>query len=227
MTKVEFRKEAELISFSWLRKADDEKLRIFVYLSAAHGVPSENITKCLTYCANITDEQAEELDRKGESITDMFNLYPDMLKRRVDIILCNENAKVPEYKTPSSAGADLFANLENEIIIYPNQRLLIPTGIKIELPIDAEAQVRPRSGLSLKRGLVAIIGTIDSDYQGEVGIILHNVSDTAQTIFPGDRLAQIVLNGRGGLFQAVFNEVKEFKRSSERGENGFGHTGVK
>lgn len=165
-------------------------------------------------------KEAEELDRNSESST-------DMLKRTVDIILCNENAKVPEYKTPSSAGADLFANLENEIIIYPNQRLLIPTGIKIELPIDAEAQVRPRSGLSLKRGLVAIIGTIDSDYQGEVGIILHNVSDTAQTIFPGDRLAQIVFNGRGGLFQAVFNEVKGFKRLSERGENGFGHTGVK
>ena len=97
----------------------------------------------------------------------------------------------------------------------------------MELPEDAEGCIRPRSGLSLKKGLVAIIGTIDADYQGEVGIILHNTSDMAWTIERGERLAQIVFNGDGGLFQAEWNRVSEFTRSSERADGGFGHTGVK
>ena len=135
-----------------------------------------------------------------------------MKKRQVNIIL-KGYGKLPVYATEHAAGADLYSANAANIIIYPNE--------------DAEGCIRPRSGLSLKKGLVAIIGTIDADYQGEVGIILHNTSDTAWTIERGERLAQIVFNGDGGLFQAEWNRVTEFTRKSDRGEGGFGHTGVK
>lgn len=150
-----------------------------------------------------------------------------MKKRKVNIIL-RDGGQIPVYKTRNSAGADLFSSETNEVIVLPpNGRALIHTGISLELPEDAEAQVRARSGLSLKKGLVAILGTIDSDYQGEIGILIHNISDKICYINPGERYAQIVFNGDGGLFQAEFNEVDSFSRDSERGEGGFGHIGTK
>lgn len=149
-----------------------------------------------------------------------------MKKRQVNIIL-KGYGKLPVYATEHAAGADLYSANAANIIIYPNERKLIPTGVYMELPEDAEGCIRPRSGLSLKKGLVAIIRTIDADYQGEVGIILHNTSDTAWTIERGERLAQIVFNGDCGLFQAEWNIVLEFTRSSERADGGFGHTGMK
>lgn len=149
-----------------------------------------------------------------------------MKKRQVNIIL-KGHGKMPIYATEYAAGADLYSANDANIVIHPNERKLIPTGVCIELPEDAEGCVRPRSGLSLKKGLVAIIGTIDADYQGEIGIILHNTSDTACIIERGERLAQIVFNGDGGLFQAEWNRVSEFARRSERADGGFGHTGVK
>lgn len=149
-----------------------------------------------------------------------------MKKRQVNIIL-KGNAKLPVYATEHAAGADLYSANENKIIIYPNERILIPTGIYMEMPEDVEGCIRPRSGLSLKKGLVVIIGTIDSDYQGEVGIILHNISNMPLTIEPGERLAQIVFNGSGGLFQADWNIVSQFTRISKRADKGFGHTGIK
>lgn len=142
----------------------------------------------------------------------------------VNIIL-SEGAQKPFYATKASAGADLRAYIKGDITLNPGERIAIPTGIFIELPEGSEAQIRPRSGLSLKEGIVAILGTIDADYQGEVGIIISNISTTPYIIKNGDRLAQMVMNGSSGLFQAHWNEVTSFNRISERGTGGFGHTG--
>lgn len=149
-----------------------------------------------------------------------------MEKRQVDIIL-KGYGKIPFYATERAAGADLYSANASDIILQPMERKVIPTGIRIELPEDAEAQIRPRSGLSAKEGIVAILGTIDADYQGEVGIIIINLSSEPFVIKRGERLAQMVCNGCGGLFQAEWNQVTEFTRDSTRGENGFGHTGTK
>ena len=149
-----------------------------------------------------------------------------MKKRQVNIIL-KGYGKLPVYATEHAAGADLYSANAANIIIYPNERKIIPTGVFIELPIDAEAQIRPRSGLSAKKGIVAILGTIDSDYQGEVGIIVINLSNEPFIIERGERLAQMVCNGDGGLFQADWHQVRDFSRESERGAGGFGHTGTK
>lgn len=149
-----------------------------------------------------------------------------MKKRQVNIIL-KGFGKLPLYATEHAAGADLYSANAQDIVLQPMERKVIPTGVYMELPIDAEAQIRPRSGLSAKKGIVAILGTIDSDYQGEVGIIVINLSNEPFIIERGERLAQMVCNGDGGLFQADWNQVEDFSRESERGEGGFGHTGTK
>ncbi|MBR1775440.1 MAG: dUTP diphosphatase [Bacteroidales bacterium] len=150
--------------------------------------------------------------------------------RRITVpIELSEGAKIPEYKTELSAGADLSCVIDNEtqsVLLHPNQKWLFNTGVKLQLPPNAEAQIRPRSGISLKRGLVAVLGTIDADYRGEIKIVLHNVSKKEQLITHGDRLAQIVFNGAGGLFQADFKVVEKIDNDTQRGENGFGHTGI-
>lgn len=149
-----------------------------------------------------------------------------MKKRQVNIIL-KGFGKLPLYATEHAAGADLYSANAQDIVLQPMERKIIPTGVFIELPIDAEAQIRPRSGLSAKKGIVAILGTIDSDYQGEVGIIVINLSNEPFIIERGERLAQMVCNGDGGLFQADWHQVRDFSRESERGAGGFGHTGTK
>lgn len=149
-----------------------------------------------------------------------------MKKRQVNIIL-KGFGKLPLYATEHAAGADLYSANAQDIVLQPMERKIIPTGVFIELPIDAEAQIRPRSGLSAKKGIVAIFGTIDSDYQGEVGIIIINLSNEPFIIERGERLAQMVCNGDGGLFQADWNQVEDFSRESERGTCGFGHSGMK
>lgn len=149
-----------------------------------------------------------------------------MKKRQVNIIL-KGFGKLPLYATEHAAGADLYSANAQDIVLQPMERKVIPAGVYMELPIDAEAQIRPRSGLSAKKGIVAILGTIDSDYQGEVGIIVINLSNEPFIIERGERLAQMVCNGDGGLFQADWNQVEDFSRESERGEGGFGHTGTK
>lgn len=139
-------------------------------------------------------------------------------------IINKSNNPLPEYKTKYSAGVDLRAYLpEGAINLGPMERKLIPTGIYIELPEGYEATIRPRSGLSLKEGLVAILGTIDSDYRGELGIILINLSNEMKTINNGDRIAQLVISE---VTKVDFEEVDQLSET-ERGEGGFGHTGVK
>ena len=133
---------------------------------------------------------------------------------------------MPEYKTPGSAGMDLRAYLPKDyIILQPGQRAPIPTGLYIELPQGYEAQVRSRSGLSIKNGLVVLNapGTVDSDYRGEICVILMNMGSEEVTIHNGDRIAQLVI---APVVQVEIEEVLKLG-DTERGEGGFGHTGIK
>ena len=130
--------------------------------------------------------------------------------------------RLPEYKTLMSAGMDLKANITEVWKLNPGERVMVPTGLHIALPEGYEAQVRPRSGLSLKNGIVAILGTIDADYRGEVGVILVNLSNQPYCINPGDRIAQMVVSK---VSQVKWDEVRELEET-ERGSGGFGSTGI-
>ena len=130
---------------------------------------------------------------------------------------------LPQYETEASAGMDLRANLAEPIILKPLQRVLVPTGLFIQLPIGYEAQVRSRSGLAFKNGVTVLNspGTIDADYRGEVGGILVNLSNENFTVNDGDRICQMIISRHE---KAEWEEVNELKET-ERGAGGFGHTG--
>ncbi|MFA6107441.1 MAG: dUTP diphosphatase [Candidatus Latescibacterota bacterium] len=130
---------------------------------------------------------------------------------------------LPAYETDGSAGMDLRADLAETLTLGPGERILVPTGLKLEIPPGYEGQVRPRSGLALKRGLTLLNapGTIDSDYRGEVGVILINLSAEPQRIEPGDRIAQLLF---APVTRAELVEVESLA-GSERGAGGFGSTG--
>lgn len=131
---------------------------------------------------------------------------------------------LPSYATIASAGMDLCANIKEPVVLSSWERRLIPTGLFIELPTGYEAQVRPRSGLALKKGITVLNtpGTIDADYRGEIGVILINLSQEPFEIAPGDRIAQMVVAQHS---RVVWDEREELS-CTERGEGGFGHTGV-
>ncbi len=132
---------------------------------------------------------------------------------------------LPQYATEQSAGMDLRANLDNPIVLQPMERRLIPTGIYIALPEGYEAQVRPRSGLALKKGITVLNapGTIDADYRGEVGVVLINLSQEAFTVNDGERIAQLIF---ARYEQGCLIPVEALDET-ERGAGGYGHTGVK
>ena len=132
---------------------------------------------------------------------------------------------LPAYATSQSAGMDLRANIESPITLHPMERTLVPTGIRIELPEGYEAQVRPRSGLALKHGVTVLNtpGTIDSDYRGELKVLLVNLSNDDFVVNDGERIAQMVIAAHE---QGQFETVTELD-TTERGEGGYGHTGVK
>ena len=132
---------------------------------------------------------------------------------------------LPQYATPQSAGMDLRANLEEPITLKPMERRLIPTGLHIALPAGYEAQVRPRSGLALKKGITVLNspGTIDADYRGEIGVLLINLSQDDFVVNDGERVAQMIIARHE---QGEFVEV-EVLDETERGEGGYGHTGVR
>lgn len=132
---------------------------------------------------------------------------------------------LPAYATSQSAGMDLRANIESPITLHPMERTLVPTGIRIELPEGYEAQVRPRSGLALKHGITVLNtpGTIDSDYRGELKVLLVNLSNDDFVVNAGERVAQMVIARHE---TATWEEV-EVLDETERGECGYGHTGVK
>lgn len=129
----------------------------------------------------------------------------------------------PSYKTEGSAGMDLLANIDQEIVIKSLDRIIIPTGLFIELPNGYEAQIRSRSGMTIKHGLVVAngIGTIDSDYRGEIGVIMLNISKEDYTIKPGERIAQMVI----AKYEQVDLISVDVLSDSERGQGGFGSTG--
>ena len=133
------------------------------------------------------------------------------------------NQLLPKYQTAQSAGMDLRANIDAPVLLKPLDRKLIPTGLHIALPEGYEAQIRPRSGLAIKNGITTLNtpGTIDSDYRGDVGVILVNLSHEDFIVKPGERIAQMVINK---FEQAEFEVVEELDET-ERGEGGFGHTG--
>lgn len=136
----------------------------------------------------------------------------------------NKSANIlPDYETILSAGMDLRASIEETIILQPMQRVLVPTGLFIELPAGFEAQVRPRSGLALKHGITVLNspGTIDADYRGEIKILLVNLSDKAFEIKNAERIAQMIV----AKHERVEWELAEDLTQTQRGEGGFGHTG--
>jgi dUTP pyrophosphatase len=140
-------------------------------------------------------------------------------------IRCTTTAggRLPAYRTAGSAGADLAAALEAPLVLAAGERRLVPTGLRVEVPAGYELQVRPRSGLALEHGVTVLNspGTIDSDYRGEVRVLLVNLGATAVTIEPGDRIAQAVL---APAARAEFVAVESLE-GSQRGGGGFGSTG--
>lgn len=140
-------------------------------------------------------------------------------------IINKSNNELPAYSTKLSAGMDLRANLNEAITLKPLERILVPTGLFIELPQGYEAQVRPRSGLALKKGITVLNtpGTIDADYRGEIGVILINLSQDDFIIENGERICQMIV----AAHETVKWDLVELLDESERGAGGFGHTGKK
>lgn len=138
-------------------------------------------------------------------------------------IVNKSNNDLPKYETEFSAGVDLRAFIDNDIILKPLERTLVPTGLFIELPVGYEAQIRPRSGLAYKFGLTVLNtpGTIDADYRGEIKVILVNLSNDDFTIKNGERVCQMVINKHESVKFSLVSDLSD----TERGAGGFGHTG--
>ena len=153
-----------------------------------------------------------------------MHLNYNTIKMKIQVVN-KGHQPLPAYATVQSAGMDLRANIDEPIVLKPLERRLIPTGLYIALPAGYEAQVRPRSGLALKKGITVLNspGTVDADYRGEVGVLLINLSQEDFVVNDGERIAQMVIARHE---QAEFIEV-EVLDETERGEGGYGHTGVK
>jgi len=138
-------------------------------------------------------------------------------------VINHSNNPLPEYATSGSSGMDIRAYLESPMEIQPLERVLVPTGLFIELPQGTEVQIRPRSGLAIKQGITCLNspGTIDADYRGEIKVILINLSNTLQIISSGDRIAQMVFQQVSAI---EWNPVLSINET-QRGSGGFGHTG--
>ncbi|MGN7783049.1 dUTP diphosphatase [Niabella sp. 22666] len=145
-----------------------------------------------------------------------------MTQLQVKIVNRSQHA-VPAYATSGASGMDLKASINEDIVLQPLERTLVPTGLFIELPEGFEAQIRPRSGLAIKQGLTCLNtpGTIDADYRGEIKVILINLSNEAQTVHNGDRVAQMVIQKVEIISWVLVEELGETVRAA----GGFGHTG--
>lgn len=151
--------------------------------------------------------------------------FKDNRSSMIQVSIINQSHHpLPSYQTKGASGMDLHAFLSEPITLQPLERRLIPTGLFIEIPLGFEVQIRPRSGLAIKRGLslVNTPGTIDSDYRGEIMIPLINLSQETQMIEDGDRIAQMIL----AKYEVVEWQLQEQLSSSDRGTQGFGHTGI-
>ncbi len=148
----------------------------------------------------------------------------DRIKVRIQLLEHGKELPLPQYETPGSSGVDLAAAIYDDIVIEPGKREIIPTGMKMQIPLGWEMQVRPRSGLAFKSGLTVLNtpGTVDSDYRGEVKVILYNSSELPFTVIRGMRIAQ-------GVFSQVIQIEMEISEDeldqTQRGSGGFGHTG--
>lgn len=153
-------------------------------------------------------------ERKGK-----IKVMPPVVYKTAD-----DTVIVPEYKTSGAAGADICAHITEDIVIEPGKTAMVPTGLFFEIPEDFEIQVRPRSGLAAKNGVTVLNtpGTIDSDYRGEIKVILINLGTENFTVSNNDRIAQIIL---APVYQAYFTKAEKLS-DTERGDGGFGHTGV-
>ena len=144
----------------------------------------------------------------------------------IQVKIVNEGKQqLPQYATAGSAGMDLRADIDKPIVLKPPERKLIPTGLKIALPVGYEAQIRPRSGLAIKYGVTVLNspGTIDADYRGEICVILMNLSNVDFVVNPSERIAQMVV----AKHEQVDFQIVETLDETERGDGGFGHTGKK
>ena len=141
----------------------------------------------------------------------------------IDVKITSKSGEIPKYETSGSAGMDLKAYLDEPVVLAPGKRALIPTGLSIELPEGYEAQIRARSGLALKKGLSLVngIGTIDSDYRGDIGVIVINLGEENAVIENGDRIAQMVV----AKYERVNFDITDALSDTDRGSGGFGHTG--
>ena len=140
----------------------------------------------------------------------------------------NSTNELPQYATPQSAGLDLRANIQQDIVLQPGQRVLVPTGLHIQLPVGYEAQIRPRSGLALKHGITCLNspGTIDADYRGDVGVILIHHGTEPFVIKQGERVAQMVIAKHETAEWESVDSMDQLE-DTERGSGGYGHSGVK
>ncbi len=146
--------------------------------------------------------------------------------QKITVKIINQSANpLPEYATEGSSGMDIRAHLEDAVSLKPLQRALIPTGIFVEIPAGFEIQIRPRSGLAIKQGITCLNspGTIDSDYRGEIKVILINLSDEIHLIHSGDRIAQMILQKTEKINWDIADKIE----TTVRGDGGFGHTGKK
>jgi len=144
---------------------------------------------------------------------------------KIQIKKLSNSVSTPKYETPGSSGMDIAAHIKNNVIIYPGEKALVPTGFSISIPIGHEVQIRPRSGLAAKKNITVLNtpGTIDADYRGEIKVILINLGKEKFIIENGDRIAQMVVCP---VVQADLEEVKELS-VTKRGSDGFGSTGTK
>ncbi len=149
-----------------------------------------------------------------------------MLTNSVSIKIVNQSVNdLPAYATLGSSGMDIRASIVEPMVLQPSERVLVPTGLFVEIPLGYEIQIRPRSGLAIKQGITCLNtpGTIDADYRGEIKVILINLSNEPQTIHPADRIAQMVVQKVEVVQWVQVDELNE----SERGAGGFGSTGSK
>ena len=158
--------------------------------------------------------------------TFLFYIITFAFMQNIPVNIVNTSTNpLPSYATSGSSGMDIRANLDAPVAIGPLQRHLVPTGLFIELPMGYEAQIRPRSGMAIKQGITCLNspGTVDSDYRGELKVILINLSDIDQVIHHGDRIAQMIIAKTERADVVLVQQLSD----SLRGEGGFGHTGIK
>ena len=173
---------------------------------------------------NVTDVTDVTDVTKMTMVANPMGTEPARIRVVVERLPDAEDLPLPSYATSNAAGMDLRAAVERSITLLPGERSLVPTGLRMAIPHGYEGQIRPRSGLALRSGLgmVNSPGTIDSDYRGEIGVIMINWSDTPQVVSRGDRIAQIV------FCPIVRAELEQgaVEKDTQRGAGGFGHTGV-